>query len=187
MALSNAEKVKRYRERQKAKKQAEVLLPTPPSDVFKKPFFEFFTPDDQVSGQYVQSLELGGMQPLLFEDDSGPEVATLDDLSDRFEESGFSNPFGDAKGTSLGKAEILIGCLLDAASDLAAWVNEYKKAEIKARIAEVENSELVDADAKRVAFAKMAALNQMLADLEKQARIPIPVWKVDLHEDLLKN
>lgn len=187
MALSNAEKVRRYRERQKAKKQAELLQPTPPSEVFKKPFFEFFTLDDQCGGQYIQSLELAGINPLLFEDDSGPEVSTLDDLTDTSEESGFSNPFGDAKGSSLGKAEVLISCLLAAASDLAGWVNDYKKTEIKARIAEIEASDPPDAEAKRSAFAKVTEFNKVLDELDKQVRVPIPLWKVDLHDDFLKD
>ena len=80
MALSNAEKVRRYRERQKARRQEELKQPTPPSGLFKIPFFEFFPVDDQVGSQYCQSLELAGVSPPLFEDDSGPEVTTLDDL-----------------------------------------------------------------------------------------------------------
>lgn len=180
MALSNAEKVKRYRERQKAKKQAELLQPTPPSTIFRKPFFEFFTVDDQVSSQYMQSLELAGIQPLSFDDDSGPETSTLDDLSDASFETGFSNPFGESEGSSLGKAEVLIGCLLDAAYDLAVWVNEYKQVEIKARIKEMEESELSDTAAKQEAFVKVSELSKMFEELQSEVRWPIPRWKVDL-------
>ena len=131
MALSNAEKVRRYRERQKAKKEAELKKPTARSEVFKTPFFEFFPIDEQTGSQYVQSLELGGLAPLMFEDDSGPEVSTLDDFDAVDADDEFANPFGDSRGSSLGKAEVVVACLLDAASDLAAWINDYKKAEIK--------------------------------------------------------
>ena len=180
MALSNAEKVRRYRERQKAKKEAELKQPTPRSEVFKTPFFEFFPVDEQTGSQYVQSLELAGVEPLLFQDDSGPEMATLDDLSDPLEDDGFSNPFGDSKGNSLGKAEVLVACLLDAASDLASWINDYKKSEIKARIAEIEAADLPDPAVRRDAFAKVAELTNMLAELDKTIRWPLPVWKPDL-------
>lgn len=180
MALSNAEKVRRYRERQKAKKEAELKQPTPRSEVFKKPFFEFFPVDDQTGSQYVQSLELAGVAPPLFQDDTGPEVSTLDDLNIDDEDDEFANPFGDSKGNSLGKAEVLVGCLLDAASDLASWINDYKKSEIKARIAEFEAAELPDADARRAAFAKVAELTNMLAELDKTIRWPLPVWKPDM-------
>lgn len=177
MALSNAEKVRRYRERQKAKKQEDLKQPTPRSDLFRTPFFEFFPVDEQVGSQYVQSLELAGVQPLLFQDDSGPEVSTLDDLADDLEEAGFGNPFGDSTGSSLGKAEVLISSLLDAASDLAFQVNAYKKAEINRRIKEIETFDLSDAEAKRAAFAEMSELKTMLEALDKQIRWPIPVWK----------
>ncbi|WP_131725727.1 hypothetical protein ACTTAL_13350 [Rhodobacter capsulatus] len=180
MALSNAEKVRRYRERQKAKKQEAMKTPTQNADLFKTPFFEVFTLDDQYDSQYVNSLELAGVQPLYFTDDSGPEACTLDDLSDPLEESGFSNPFGASKGSSLGKAEVLIGCLLDAASDLAHRVREYKQSEIRARIAEIEQADLSDPETRRAAFATVAELNAMLAELDKEFRYPIPKWKPDI-------
>lgn len=177
MALSNAEKVRRYRERQKAKKQSELKQPTATSEIFKASFCEFFTADEQLGSQYVQALELAGIVPVMFNDDSGPEASTLDDLRDDFEDRGSSNPFGDAKGSSLGKAEVLVASLLDAASDLASWINDYKKSEIKARIAELEAAELPDTDARRDAFTKVAELNKMLDELNKTIRWPLPVWK----------
>ena len=179
MALSNAEKVRRYRERQKARRQEELKQPTPPSGLFKIPFFEFFPVDDQVGSQYCQSLELAGVSPPLFEDDSGPEVTTLDDLRDGAEETGVSNPFGSSKGNSLGRAEVLVGCLLDAAADLAFQVNAYKKSEIRARIAELEAADLSDPEVKRDALARIVDLTRMLDDLDKQVRWPLDVWKVE--------
>ncbi|MDZ7909063.1 MAG: hypothetical protein U5N10_13110 [Gemmobacter sp.] len=180
MALSNAEKVRRYRERQKEKKQQELKQPTPRSEIFKTPFFEYFTYDHQIDSQYANALELAGIHPLYMTDDTGPETSTLDDLADDTEEGGFSNPFGDSKGSSLGKAEILVALLLDSASDLANWINDYKKSEIKARLAELEDTELPDAETRRHAFAKVAELNKMLEDLDKTFRWPLPVWKPDM-------
>lgn len=179
MPLSDAEKARRYRERQKAKKQAALKMPTPPSEIFKKPFFEFYPIDVQVSSQYCQSLELAGFEAVTFLDDTGPEASTLDDLSDPNEPSGSSNPFGSSAGNSLGKAEVIIGCLLDAASDLAAEVNAYKRSEIATRIGEIEASDLTDPDARRAAFDQVVALKNMLADLEKEIRWPLNIWKVD--------
>lgn len=184
MALSNAEKVRRYRERQKEKKQQELKQPTPRSEIFKTPFVEYFPLDEQVSSLYCQSLEMAGIHPLMFNDDSGPEVSTLDDLPDEYDDPA-DNPFGDSTGSSLGKAEILVSCLLDAASDLASWINDYKKSEIKARISELEAGDLPDADARRDAFAKVAELNKMLEDLDKTIRWPLPVWKPDMKVHIL--
>lgn len=177
MVLSNAEKVRRYRERQKAKKQEELKQPTERGELFKTPFFEFFPVDEQIGSQYSQSLELAGIQPLLFEDDSGPEVATLDDIPSGEIEERYANPFGDSKGSSLGKAEVLVSCLLEAASDLAGQINAYKKAQINKRIAEIEAFDLSDPDAKRAAFSEMNELTTMLEELDKQLRWLIPVWK----------
>lgn len=179
MALSNAEKVRRYRERQKAKKQEQLRQPEPPSNLFRRPFFEFFTEDEQMSSQYSQSLELTGIEPPVFDDDRGPEASTLDDLSDPSAEDGSINPFGTSAGSSLGRAEVMIGCLLDAAADLAAWVNDYKKSEIKARIAEIEATEAATTEARSEAFAKVAEMTKMLEDLDKTIRWPLPVWKAD--------
>lgn len=173
MALSNAEKVRRYRERQKAKKQEELKQPTTPSRLFQTPFFEFFPFDEQASSQYCQSLELAGIEPQFFKDDSGPEVTTLDDLSDER-----LDPFGELKGSSLGKAEVLIWCLINAAHGLAVWVNAYKKSEIKARIAEIEASDLSDPEAKQQAFGEVAKLMKLLEQLDKQVRWSFPTWKV---------
>lgn len=179
MPLSDAEKARRYRERVKAKKQAAMKQPTPPGEVFKRPFCEFYPVDVQVGSQYCQSLELGGFQPVLFQDDSGPEASTLDDLSDPIELSGSSNPFGESAGSSLGKAEVIIACLLDAAADLAAEVNAYKRSEIAARIAEAEVSDLADPDVRSAAFDRVVALKKMLADLDRETRWPLRVWKVE--------
>ena len=185
MPLSNAEKVRRYRERQKAKKQQEMNQPTPPSEVFRKPFFEFYPVDQQLDSAYTHSLELAGIQPLLFEDDSGPETATLDDILDDEGQNAAHSFFGSQAGSSLGKAEVLIGCLLNAAADLAGWVSDYKKSEIKARIAEIEAEELPDPEARRAAFARVAELNRLLEELDRTIRWSMPQWKVDLPPGLV--
>lgn len=182
MALSNAEKVRRYRERQKAKRQEQLKQPAPSSHLFRVPFFEFFSEDEQISSQYSQSLELAGIDPPTFDNDSGPEATTLDDLGDAQAEGGSLNPFGSSAGTSLGRAEVMIGCLLDAASDLAARVNDYKKAEIRARISELEAADTPDSEARREAFGKAAEMTQMLAELDKTVRWPLPVWKVEIKD-----
>lgn len=174
MALSNAEKVKRYRERQKEKKKEDMLKPEQKSNVFRKPFFEYFPVDQQISDAYCQSLELAGMEAVLFEDDTGPEVSTLDDMS--VEDA--AQVFGALHGNSLGKAEVIIACLLDAASDLAFRVSDYKKVEITARIAELEQADLSDLDSRRKAIQEISELQAMLAELEKSIRITFPQWKV---------
>lgn len=178
MALSNAEKVRRYREKQKAQKQQALKQPTPRGEIFQTPFFEFFPMHEQIASAYCQSLELAGIQPLGFENDDGPEIATLDDFSPNPE--GLDQVFGDRMGSSLGKAEVIIGCLLDAATDLASHVQDYKKQEIAARIAEYETATFSTAEEKREAFNKVAELKDLLTKLDRTIRWPVPLWKSDL-------
>lgn len=172
MPNANAEAQRRWRQRQKEKKQQELTQANPPQDVFRKPFFEVFTPDEQVSSQYCQSLELAGISAPLFEDDRGPETYTLDDLEDEV-------PFGGDAGTSLGRAEVMIGCLISSAIGLADEVNTYKRAEISARLSEIETSVLTDPAAKKAALKEATRLNKMLDQLDKQVRITFPQWKVN--------
>ncbi|RCW83462.1 hypothetical protein [Paracoccus lutimaris] len=171
MPNANAEAQRRWRQRQKEKKQEELVQAVAPAGVFRKPFFEVFTPDDQVGSQYCQALELTGIAAPLFEDDRGPEAFTLDDLQDH-------NPFGEDSSTSLGRAEVMIGCLIKAAQGLADEVNAYKRTEIKARLAEVEASDLSDPAKKKAALKEAARLNKMLDQLDKQVRWTFPAWKV---------
>lgn len=103
----------------------------------------------------------------------------MDDLRDNFEEIGNSNPFGDAKGNSLGKAEVLIGCLPDATSGLADWVNVFRKTEINSRIAEIEASAPSDPRARHNAFAEVARRRNLLDQLDNPTRWPLATWKAD--------
>lgn len=176
MPLSNAEKVRRYRERQKKKKEAELTVPSAPSRLFRTPFFEFFPVGAQVGSQYCQSLELAGVTPPLFEDDTGPETITLDDLG------GDDTFFGEGRGSSLGKAEVLIGCLLSSAAGLASWVNDFKRTEIQLRIAEIKASDLSDPDVRQAAFDQVARLTRMLEAFEKEIRWPLPAWRTPSEE-----
>ncbi|OOY31264.1 hypothetical protein [Thioclava sp. F36-6] len=177
MALTNAEKVRLHRERQKARKQEDLKKPSSQSDLFQKPFYEFFPVDEQVGSSFAQSLELCGISPPLIEDDSGPEAVTLDTLESPSEEGGHSNPFRSSKGTSLGRAEVTVGCLIEAARDLAIQIRDYKKSEIEARIGEIEASDLSDPDARKRAFEEAARLRKLLDEFDKQLRLSFPTWK----------
>jgi predicted XRE-type DNA-binding protein len=71
-----------------------------------------------------------------------------------------------------------VGCLIDAAGELARIISGYKRDEIDARIAEIEQSDLSDPAAKKQAFAEMAKLKEMRDQLGKQVRWTFPQWKV---------
>jgi hypothetical protein len=174
--MTPAEKQRAYRERQKAEKKAGLRRADGAADVFKTPFFEFLGDFCYSSSDFVVALDLAGIQPPQFEDDRGPEAYTLD-AGLPPPDDGFY-PFTNAKG-SLGRAEVMVGCLIDAAADLAAQVNAYKRSEIKARLAEIEASDLSEPKAKKAALKEAARLNKMLDQLDRQVRWTFPQWKIN--------
>lgn len=178
MTLTNAEKVRRYRERQKAAKRGELRKVGPAVAVFQRPFFEYLSEVDfGFSSDFNSAFDLAGIPTPQFDDDRGPEAYTLDEGLPAPGEDFY--PFDGATG-SLGRAEVIVGCMIDAAVDLAYALNHYKKSEIQKRIAEMESSDLTDPEAKRVAFAKMGEMNAMLEELKREIRWPFPIWKTGM-------
>ena len=68
--------------------------------------------------------------------------------------------------------------MLASALLLAHIVNDYKSGELRARIAEIEQSDLSDPEARRSALADIVRLQKMLDQLSKQVRRALPEWKV---------
>lgn len=177
MALTNAEKVKQYRERQKAKKDAarKAAESADLSEIMRTPFFEYFDKHGE-ERTFTMCMDTAGIDPPVFNDDGAPKSAT-GEIEKIFDE----NPQGSiyhGQTNSLARAEIMVGQLIDAAASLARIVNDYKRHEIDARIAEIEQADLSDPDAKKKAFADMARLKKMRDQLDKQVRWAFPLWKV---------
>lgn len=176
MALSNAEKGRRFRARELEKKKA-VSAPGSLSGILRKPFFEWADETGALSAgsNYGVGLDQCGLSAPVFTDDSGPKSYTgdIETLHEPFPDSPFVAP-----SNSLARAEVMVGSLIDAAKDVAQAVNDYKQSEIKARIAEIEQSDLSDAETKRKALADIVRLQKMLDQLSKQVRWTFPQWKV---------
>lgn len=172
MVLTPAEKSKQWRDRRKA--EHEVALREVRAKVradFRKPFGEYYL--DHPQGSDVDlALELAGYDPPDFTDDRGPEAFALEDAI-----AGVDDPFRGAVG-ALGRADAVVGLLIDASSELARIVSDYKKAEIKARIAEAEESDLTDAATRKAALAEIVRLNKILDQLNKQVRRNFQQWEV---------
>lgn len=168
MALSPAEKQKRYRERKKEKEAQDSIGV---EDTFKAPFYSFFS-DEWFGSNFHLGLELAGIAPPAFDDDTGAAEHSLYDAP-----QGDADPIFYEARDSLGRAEFMIGCLADAAADLAQHVNEYKRSEIKQRLTEIEERDLSDPEVKKAALQEATRLNKMLDQLSKQVRITFPQWK----------
>ena len=177
MANANAEAQRRWRERQKQKRLDALKLPDAPQNAspFRKPFFEAF--EDDGNAQNVEiSLDCAGIEPVSFQDDSGPKSFT-GQIEQMATDSG-EEAYRGAQN-SLGRAEVMVGCLIDAAAELASIINTYKRKEIRQRIAEIEESDLADPVARKAALAQIVRLNKLLDQLDKQVRWTFKQWKID--------
>ncbi len=173
MALTGAEKAQRFRDRQKAKKLN--LLKGPgraADDLFRAPFFDALNDDPNFSSVQM-ALELAGIDAPSFDDDQGPTAFAIQGVID-----GVEDPYPVADN-SLGRAETMVGCFLDAAVEMAGIVNSYKRREIRARLAEIEESDMSDPAHRKAAMASIVRLNKILDQLEKQIRWTLPQWKVE--------
>jgi hypothetical protein len=177
MANPNAEAQRRWRERQKQKRLEGLKLSSPNQDtnLFRRPFFEAI--DDSGNASNVDiSLDLAGIAPVEFLDDSGPRSFT-GQIEQGAAENG-EEPYQGAKN-SLNRAEIMVGCLIDAAAELAGIINSYKRKEITLRIAEIESSDLADLVERKAALAQIVRLNKVMEQLDRQVRWTFKQWKID--------
>jgi hypothetical protein len=161
MALTPAEKQKKYRERQK---QAEKVATDLSHEFLRTPFYEAAAHDLSELDAYWDSI---GIEGPWFQDDSGPKTL-LGDYERSAEDSGVESFEGVPKN-SLGRAEVMVNTLLDIAMLTATAINEYKLREISARIAEVEKADLSDPDVKAKALNDIVTLKTIRARLEGKA------------------
>lgn len=168
MALSPADKQRRYRER---KKEAARVAPDTASDLFRSPFSEFMT-----DGQWTAvtfAMGLCGIEFSPFEDEtSGKEIAA------RFDGWGAKEGNYNQFEGAIGRAELMIPNLIDAAIALSRNVNEYKKQEIANRTNEIETSDLSDPTVRKRALDDIVRLKKILDQLDKRVRVDFAQWKV---------
>lgn len=144
----------RKRERNRIKSLSDAALPD-----LREPFFEYF--QRNISADLDWYDDVIGNEWFVFDDDSGIKPLTSDALS----EEDLINA-----STSLGKAELLIGHFIDISTELARLVSDYKRAEIDARIAEVEEQDPQNVN-------EIMRLKKLRYQLSKQVRWAFPQWK----------
>ena len=166
MAKSNAERLREFKAR---KKEQEKVASLTLDDVFKRPFFETLPEDFHVSSDFEDPLAFAGIPVPEFKDDRGLEA---------FTHYGDTADFIAPNRGSLGRAEVMITALVEAAVALAEEVNHYKRQEVNARLAEIEAADLSAPEVKKAALQEAARLNKMLDQLDKQVRWTFPQWKV---------
>ena len=150
MALTPAEKQKRYRQRQR---QAEEAAPDLSRDFVTAPLSDF---KGEFDYEFEQNFTHIGLD---FPDGFFDERAIYD----------VEYAVGDATLSGqplLTRMEALAGSFLDGAIELYATINEFKLKEIDARIAEIEAADLSDPAAKAKALEDIVTLKTIKARLD---------------------
>jgi hypothetical protein len=150
----------RDRERERLRNRPDIL-----QSLLKQPFNEYLPTDGNWNSVWY-ALEWAGIDP-----DAVPQFENDDDPG-YFEEDD-----GPNRG-AIGRAERMVGCLIDAASEMAAIINRYKKKEITERIQEIETLDMSEPDARKQAHVEIVRLKKMLGQLDKRVRWTFPEWKV---------
>lgn len=178
MGLSNAERQRLHYQRQKDKKKAGLKQPDG-VDLPRRtdnPFYEWFQGQAGGFSDFAKCFDIAGMEAPDIDDDSDPKSLT-GEIEDSFKDAPEHSPYARGGG-SLARAEIMVGCLIDAASELARIINEYKRQRIAARLKEIESADLSDPDVKKSALAEVVRLQKMNEHLDKQVRWAFPQWKL---------
>ena len=156
MAISNAEKQKRYRERQKAKTGA---IPTSTSPAKIVSFAEYIY-SDQYREEALETafdlLDLNRTRPMDDWIKSDDAVSKIIDL--------VGNDHGGA---------------IMAIATLAGLVNDYKVAQIDARIAEIEKSDLTSPALKEAADKYVAQLQEARKQFHRKNRYQFSPMEVE--------
>lgn len=166
------------RKREQIARDRERLSTLPDSTYpfLREPFFEWLNRTE--GGGSLSEAEWHfhamGFELPRFSDDRGPASIDGEIESGRTADC---DPYAGYE-RSIGRMECLIDNMLASALVLANITNEYKSNELKARIAEIEQSDLSDAETKRKALADIVRLQKMLDQLSKQVRWTFPQWKV---------
>jgi hypothetical protein len=167
MALTARERKRRQVEREQIarKLRDDVALA-----YVKKPFFEV------IAGHHnelliTMSLDAAGFAMPGWTDDSGPKSA-----SGQIENY---DAFEGHQG-SIGRAEVMIEGLLDAASELAEIVNEYKREALAQRLDELASNPSADDETRRVEFQEAIKVSKALEHLQRRVRRDIAQWSAKL-------
>lgn len=173
MALSAAERKRKQRERQAAER---APLVDPVYKYLGVPFFEYAASHGGWSNVELM-FDLMGLEAPEFNDDAGP--APYDPASHADVIEAYEGRLG-----SVGRAEIMIEHLVDAAIELAAMVNAYKATAVERRISELERADLASPEARKAAVAELRDLEELRERLSKRVRRTLPEWSARGERDL---
>lgn len=170
MAMSAAERKRLQvaREKEQARKQMDLVLSLP------RPEFGAWLAHN--ADEELQHLEVcfDGMNREApdFTQDADP-VSLTDDFVFPTDEEGQPTYRG-----ALGRAELEVELLLEAAKTLAKMINAYKRGVITQRLAAIEAEDLSDPLIRSRSLAEVVTLTKALERLEKSVRTDVPQWQL---------
>lgn len=172
MALSAKERKRRQleRERNERRKMADGCSP-----YLETPFFKFV--EDHPEWNEIQFLlEVIGLEPPTFADDSGPH----DHVSARleFNEETTEQSFEGYDRSSVGRAEAIAGFLIEIGARLARLINEYKREELEQHLEKIQAEDVSDPKARARLFEEAIQISKLLEELKKNTRQDVPVYQL---------
>ena len=171
MALSAKER----KQNQLAREQEELrVMPDSTYEFLQMPFHAYLE-DDANWSNVTLSFDLMGIEAPSFEDDRGPEEFPFEGCfrTDKERDDAFQGSSG-----SVGRAEVMVGLLMDAAVEMAGVIQAYKKKAIAEQQRKIEAADLSDPEIRRKAMETIARLARIEDALDKNVRRTLPQWKV---------
>ncbi|WP_282048353.1 hypothetical protein [Sulfitobacter mediterraneus] len=182
MATANAEAQRRWRQKQKQKRKDSLRTREANGLIhfYEEPFFKAIERDANWSDAEI-ALDCAGYDAPLFEDDSGPKSAS-GEIEQGYDDA--EEPHFGGACTSLERAEIMVGCFIDAAATLARIINQYKRGEIAQRLKELEALDMSNPEERKQILSDIMTLTRALEELNKKTRWTFDQWRLEIeHTD----
>lgn len=166
------------RKRAQIAREQEALrqLPDGTYTYLSMPFHQYLDQDGNWS-DVQQCFEMMGINPPQFQDDRGPADFAFDDIfgSDQDKIETFKG-----SENSIGRAEVMVGQLLDAASGLSQIINKFKQTELNRALAEIHQRDLTDPDIRKATMEEVVHIARLQEELQKNVRRTIPQWEIKI-------
>jgi hypothetical protein len=169
MALSAAERKRNQVERERLAIQQR---PDSTYEYLSTPFHSYHDEDPNWSSVTL-CFELMGIEAPEFLDDRGPESFVINEALGDDEDTGF-----EGAERSIGRAEVMVDLLLDAAIELSGIINTFKTKELKKYLSDIEQRDLSDQAAKALALKEAVHIAAIQEELAKNVRRTFSQWKV---------
>ncbi|MFC3322634.1 hypothetical protein [Mesorhizobium cantuariense] len=162
--------LERKRESLDRKREALEAMPEATRSLPAEPFFKFVQRHHNQFNVHM-ALDVGGLPFPDLSDERGAQSTTGEI------ERGEYLDYGKYQG-SIGRAELMVTAWIDAAQELAAIINDYKREAVLTALDNLAKAEPKGWPEHKVAIQEGARLHKILEHLDKTARVSIPTYEV---------